>query len=110
MKLSATELGEIAGVVLSLLFFYTPRLKDWYESQDGQTKSLIMLAAVVLTASGVFGLSCAEIVLAVTCDKAGAVGLVKLVVAVAISNQSTFLIVRKLTANGRQDVAARCCK
>ena len=38
-------LASIAGVVLSLAFFYIPGLSGWYKKQSSQVKSLVMLGA-----------------------------------------------------------------
>ena len=90
--MTAGQLAAIAGVILSLLFSYVPRLSDWYAGLDGTHKRLVMLTLLVIAAGGVLGLSCGNVVVAVTCDKAGILGLVQALIAAIIANQSTFLI------------------
>ena len=95
--MSSEQLAAIAGIVLSLVFFYVPGLKDWYEKQTSQIKSLVMLGSLVLVAGGAFGLACLKWVeVAVTCDTAGALGLVKALIAAIVANQATYVIFRKI--------------
>lgn len=56
--MSAEILSGTAGILLSFLFSYTPGLRKWYDSKDGETKSLVMLAALVVVSVSVFFLSC----------------------------------------------------
>lgn len=92
------QLASIAGIVLSLAFSYVPGLSDKYNALDGTTKRLVMLGVVVAVAFGAFGLTCAKVALgglALTCDQAGAVELVKAVVTALTVNQVTFLLTPK---------------
>lgn len=69
-----------AGSLLSLLFAYVPKLSDWYEAKDSQTKQLVMLACLAAVAAGMAGASCAGINLSVTlpaCDQGGLTALVE---------------------------------
>ena len=85
-------LAAAAGILLSLSFSYIPGLSTWYAAQDPTRKRLIMLAALVVITGGVFALSCANVFAWVTCDQAGATGLVTAFVLALVANQSTFLI------------------
>jgi hypothetical protein len=52
-----------------------------------------MLVLLVLSAAGAFGLSCWGIFdLGISCDQAGALGLVRSLVAATVANQATFLL------------------
>lgn len=95
--MDAKMLSAIAGVVLSLAFFYIPGLNTWYNKQTSQVKSLIMLGVLVVVAAAVFGLACWDIFeIPVTCDKDGALGLVEALIYAIVTNQGTYTIFRKL--------------
>jgi len=94
--MTGTYLAAIVGSLLSLLFSYFPKLKDWYAKLDGYGKRFVMLLLLILVAAAVFGISCAHlgdiIQVEITCDTAGAWGLVRAVIAALAANQATFLI------------------
>lgn len=95
--MSAEFLTMIAGVVLSLLFSYVPGLNTWFAALDSLYKRLIMLALLLLSAAGLFGLACAGVLqelagVQVTCDRSGLVGLIQAFVMAVIANQSTYAI------------------
>jgi hypothetical protein len=52
----------------------------------------VMLLLLAITAAAVFGLSCGDILAAVTCDKPGLTQLIWTFVLAVIANQSTFVI------------------
>jgi len=90
--MTGQQLAVVAGIVLSLLFSYVPGLQAWYSAKDSQTKSLIMLGAVLLVAAGALGVSCAGWWPIVTCDKLGTKSLIEAFVAAMIANQATYLV------------------
>jgi hypothetical protein len=92
--MDSTALASLAGVVVSLLFEYTPKLKDWYNALDNTTQRLFMLGVLLGVALVVFGASCANFSLgfSVDCSQAGAVGLLKVFVAALVANQATYVI------------------
>lgn len=85
-------LVSIAGIILSLAFSYVPGLDVKFAALEGVYKRLVMLGLMVLAAAGAFGLSCAGLVDAATCDQAGAWGLVQLFIFAAIANQSAYML------------------
>ncbi len=89
-------LSQIAGALLALAVAYIPGASGWYSGKDGQTKAGIMAVLLVVVGAAVYGLACsglaADFGLAIACDKASAVLLVKVLVAALIANQATFLI------------------
>lgn len=91
-SLSAENLAAIAGTILSLAFSYIPGLSGWFDGRLPTQKRLIMAALLLIIAGAAFGLACAQIVTAVTCDRPGAVGLVQTVIAALVANQAAFLI------------------
>jgi O-phosphoseryl-tRNA(Cys) synthetase len=94
--MSAESIAVVAGIVLSLVFSYVPKLKDWYDGLEGNKRRLLMLGLLTGVALGAFGLACADLVaqvgIGVLCTKAGAFELLRSLVYAIIANQSTFMI------------------
>lgn len=94
--MSAENLTLIAAALLSLLFSYVPKLNTWFDGLDGLYKRLIMLVLLLVVAGGSYGLACAgwgvEFGVALTCDKVGAVGMVKALILAIMANQSTYAL------------------
>jgi hypothetical protein len=90
--MTGNELAGVAGIILSLLFSYIPKLQLWYDPLDPKTKSLIMLGALLLTTAGAYGLSCSGWWIFVTCNQAGVKSLVEAFVVALIANQATYVI------------------
>lgn len=94
--MTAESLSLISAAVLSLLFSYVPGLNSWFGGLDGLYKRLIMLVLLVAVAGVSYGTACAgwggDFGVALSCDKAGAVGLVKALVLAIMANQSTYAI------------------
>jgi TRAP-type mannitol/chloroaromatic compound transport system permease large subunit len=90
--MNAALLASIAGIVLSLLFSYVPKLSTGFAVLDGVYKRLIMAGLLLIVAACAFGLSCAGLYSAVSCDQPGAVGLVEAFIAALIANQSAYAI------------------
>ena len=87
--MSAELLAGIAGVVLSLLFEYLPGLHGWYNALVDTKQKLIMVAALLLSAGGVFALACVGRYDLVTCDVAGVWLLLEYFILAVIANQAT---------------------
>jgi hypothetical protein len=94
--MSAEMLAAIAGAVLSLLFSYVPGLNSWYQALEATYKRLIMLVLLIVVASASIGLACAgwgaDFGLTLTCDRAGAAGLIQALILAVMANQATFTI------------------
>lgn len=90
--MSAEQLAAISGLILSLAFSYVPGLSDWYAPLDPTKKRLIMFALLVVVTAGAFGLSCGNVLTAVTCDKSGALGLLDAFIAALVLNQSAYML------------------
>jgi len=92
--MDADGLSLIAGAILSLIFSYVPGLNSKFANLQTEYKRLIMLGLVVLTAGGIYGLSCwgfgADIGISVSCDKTGLFGLLRIVILSAVANQGTY--------------------
>lgn len=85
-------LAGIAGIVLSLIFSYVPKLNVKFAKLEGDYKRLIMLGALVIVGGSAFGLSCANLWPTVTCDQAGAVQMIESFIFAAIANQSAYAL------------------
>lgn len=90
------ELSLYAGAVLSLLMAYVPGLSGWYNGLAGDYKRLAMAGLLLLVAGGAYALACgglaADIGLAVTCDRAGAIALIRAYVVALVGNQAAYQI------------------
>ena len=92
----------VAGIVLSLLFSYVPKLNAKFEALEGDMKRLIMLGALLVTSAGILGVSCIGWYDIVACDQSGIKSLVEAFVAAAIANQATYM----LTPKGKSETFA----
>lgn len=90
--MTAADLAAVAGVVLSLACSYIPGLSDWFATLDSNKKRLAMAVLLLVSAVGVFGLSCGNLIATITCDRAGVMGLIQAFIAALIANQATYLI------------------
>ena len=80
------------GVILSLIFSYIPPLAQWYYGIDEKYRGLVMVGLTILSALGIFGLSCTGLFNWVACTKAGALDLVKAVLIILGSNQIAYMV------------------
>jgi|SRR3972149_4529453 len=94
--MTATILSGIAGVILSLLFSYVPKLNTKFAAKSAEEKKLWMLALLAVVAGGAFGLSCTQygamLGIPIVCTDAGLIELIKVLAAAAIANQTTFAL------------------
>lgn len=113
--MSSDMLIAIAGVLLSLLFAYVPGASEWFEGlgydadgnyDNGTRKRLVMLAFLVVVAGAGFGMACAgfaaDFKLSLTCDRAGATGLVWALVEAIMFNQGTYTLTKNNAAKVRE--------
>lgn len=101
--MNGDTLASIAGVILSLAFAYVPGVKDWYAALEATQKAGLMALLLIAVALGVFAASCGQIIsVGITCDKQGAVGLIQILIAALIANQSSYLL---LVRPGQQQPA-----
>ena len=97
--MTAEQLAQYAGIVLSLALAYIPKLAVWYGNKDAPAKARIMGGLLVLVALAIFGLTCGRVIadlnLGVVCDRTGFLQLLQLLVHALTANQATFLIAVK---------------
>ena len=88
--MNAELLASFGGVVFSLLFSYFPGLSGIFDPLPANQKRLVMLAVLVATAAGVFGLACVGKYNLVACNVDGAWALLEYFVLAAIANQTAY--------------------
>ena len=94
--MSAETLSMAAGVILSLTFSYVPGLNIKFARLSPEKKRLILLGLLALVSLGVLGIACTglrtSIELTITCDEAGIIDLIKVLVVAIIANQGVYAI------------------
>jgi len=92
-------LSLIAGSILSLLIEYFPGFKLWHERLLPEQKRLLMLGMIILVAVAIYFAYCHFSVsipnLEVSCDSSGIVDLVRIIIWIAISNQTTHKLIKR---------------
>ena len=108
--LTPETLTFVAGFLLSYAFELIPKVNAWYAGLSGAQKRGVMLIFIILTAAGVYGLSCAGLGwispgFFVTCDVGGLQSLGQILVMAiitAIANQGVgFPLNNMATAEAR---------
>lgn len=94
--MSSELLASVVAIVMSLSFSYIPGLSDWFDPLPPTQKQAIMGGLLVIVALGAFGLSCGQIITAVTCDKTGALGLLQTLIAALVANQGVYKLTRRV--------------
>ena len=94
-------LAAVAGVVLSLAFSYIPNLRTGFAELAKETQQLIMLGLLFVVAAASYGLACAGILtdlfgVALTCDKAGMLGLIRALIFAIMANQGIYQLTPKV--------------
>src|SRR5512138_469292 len=93
--MTTEQLGAIAGVILSLVLAYVPKVKEWYDAKSAPEKAQIMAGLLIVAALGVFGLSCARLYSFAPCTVDGAKDLLSVLIAALVANQGAFLLLVK---------------
>jgi hypothetical protein len=97
ITLTPDDLAKIVGAALALIFAYVPWIKDWFDKvggdDNGKVKAALMGLLLILTAVAIFALSCGAVInVGITCDKAGALSLLVILLNALMANQGTFLL------------------
>lgn len=104
--LTSEQLAGFAGLVLSLLFTYTPGLRVWFAGLVSEAKSLTMLILIVAVAVMAFGLSCGNFLSMFACTQQGAWSVAILVFWAAVGNQTAYKLMPQ-PSDVQQTVAVR---
>lgn len=86
------SLSAIAGMILSLIFSYVPKVNEWFAAKDPTIKRLLMAGLLLLVAAGALGLSCAQVITSVECSQNGLLNLITAFIAALVANQATYQI------------------
>lgn len=90
--MTVQELGMIAGGIISLALAYIPPLADRYDNLDAKGKAQVMGVVLILSALGVFALSCSALYDFVPCTTDGAKELFGVLLAALVANQAVYQI------------------
>lgn len=96
--MSDTTYAAIAGAILSLIFFYVPGAKDWYEKLPPAKKQWVMLGLLLLAVGGRFALSCAGRDAIFTCDVNGGINALETFVWAVVANAGVYKGVNYIAA------------
>jgi putative flippase GtrA len=90
-SLTTDTISAVAAIILSLVFSYVPKVKDWFAVQPGTTKRLVVLASLAAAAGGGLALSCTSLIPgAVACTQTNIVDVVSAFIAALVANQSAY--------------------
>lgn len=98
--MTASQLTVFASVALSLLFSYVPGLKDRWDVLAPDAKRMYMLVMLLAVTLGIAGLSCANVISGVSCDKPGFIDLAWTFVLSVIANQGAYQISPSISKAG----------
>lgn len=92
--LTPEMLVAFTSAVISLLFSYFPGLNTWYAGLSQLYKRLIMIALLILTAAGAYGIACAGFApwlgFELACDQEGVMFLIALILEAIAVNQTVY--------------------
>lgn len=92
MELSPEVITGAAGILLSLIFTYVPKLRTWYAALDTGIKSGIMIGALALVSGFIALSSCMEWWVWIKCDQGGVMKLIETFILALVANQATYVI------------------
>jgi hypothetical protein len=88
----------VTGIVLSLVFTYVPKLKEWWAARES-AQAPIMLGVIFLVSAAYFGLACtalaAKIGIVIPCTTDGAITVGLAFIKIVVANQATYLLTKK---------------
>ena len=93
--LTAGALLVIYGFLQGLLFEYVPKLSPWYARQETTAKKAVQAGGLALVVGVAFGLSCADIVNASSCDQNGVISMLLVWVLALATNQGGHAIFKR---------------
>ncbi len=102
----AAIIGGVAGIILSLVLKYFPKLNVNWDRLGAETKQLIVWGLCLVVALAIFGLSCADWINVVACTKAGIKEIIAAFVSMLVSSQATHEAT-SLPRSVREDRAGR---
>lgn len=94
-ELTPEVLIFIWGIVQSLLFEYVPGIAPWFAKLDDVQKRAVQAGGLLAVTLAIFGLMCGAILSGVSCDQAGAIGLIVTYFLALMANQTTHRVFKK---------------
>jgi len=89
------SLTAIAAGLLSIGLEYLPGIAPRYDRLSPQGKKLTMLILLVASAAGLYGLSCADVLIYVACTTKGLLDLAGMIVVAITANQGVHRLTKK---------------
>lgn len=94
--MDAELLASVVAIVLSLAFSYVPGVSDRFVALDKKVKQMWMGILLILVAVGSFALSCGGLIdIGLGCDQAGAMDMLRILIAAAVANQAAYGLTKK---------------
>lgn len=95
--MTADTIALTAGALISILASYSPKFNVWYASLDSDRKRVLMLLALVGVTTSAFALACTGLLydlfsISITCERSGAIGLLRMLLLAIFSNQGAYQI------------------
>jgi hypothetical protein len=94
-------LNALLGAALSLLLSFST-IKNWFENLSGDAKRLSIIGLLALISLASYLLACSPLApdlgLAVTCDQAGAVALLRAFLAALVASQAAYALTPRRAA------------
>jgi hypothetical protein len=88
-------LNALLGAILSLLLSFTT-IKTWFDGLSGDAKRLAIIGLLAAISLASYLLACSplapELGLALTCDQAGAVAVLRAFLAALVANQAAYAL------------------
>lgn len=90
IQITPEILSGAAGILISLVLTYVPKLNVKWQSLEADYKRLILLVALLVVAGGAVALSCWGVIPYVVCDKGGLIKFGEVFIAALIANQAVY--------------------
>lgn len=93
-------IAAVAGIVLTLIFSYFPKLNTWFAALEKGTKQAIMAGVLILVTGVLFGLGCASLITIpdFTCDRATLVQYLWMLIWAIVANQGVYKLLPQTRA------------
>jgi len=88
-------ISSTAGLIISLLFSYFPKLNTWYAGKSEDFKKLSMLVLMLAVSAGAYGLACAGLLtqlfgITLECSQQGIIHLIQSFFLAMTANQAIY--------------------
>jgi hypothetical protein len=83
---------SLAGVLISLLFSYVPRAREWFDAHSATEKRIVMLVFLAVATGAIYGGACMGLAQTVPCTREGALDLLRAFIAAVVANQAAYML------------------